>query len=82
MDLMSRKGERAKFKIFALLIAFNFSCFRGGETISNAEVFSPASPTSLARATPLKLQLYFVKVFAKLFLKSGRLRTNSKIIFC
>ena len=53
-------GEQAKFKFFALLIAFQFNCFRGGETISNAEVFSPASSTSLAGAALNKLKQYSI----------------------
>ena len=59
-NLVGRNGERVKLKIFALLIAFQFNCFRGGETISNAEVFSPASSTSLAGAALNKLKQYSI----------------------
>jgi len=31
MDLMSRKGEQVKFKIFAMQINFQISCSRGEE---------------------------------------------------
>ena len=30
-NLVGRNGERVKLKIFALLIAFQFNCFRGEE---------------------------------------------------
>ena len=53
-DLMCRTGEQVKFKFFTMQISFQISCFRGGETISNAEVFSPASSTSLAGADSKK----------------------------
>ena len=54
------KDERVKFKFFAIPIKFYFGCSRGGETISNAEVFSPASSTSLAGAALNKLKQYSI----------------------
>ena len=84
------KDERVKFKFFAIPIKFYFGCSRGGETISNAEVFSPASSTSLARAALSEITTLFYESFCPAFFKkresfrpvffekrkSSRLRTN------
>ena len=53
-NLVGRNGERVKLKIFALLIAFQFNCFRGEEDhLKRRSSSSPPPQLSLAWATSI-----------------------------
>ncbi|MCI5513808.1 MAG: hypothetical protein MR471_06810 [Clostridia bacterium] len=59
MDLMSRKGEQVKLKIFALQINFQIPCFRGEEDHLKAAINLSCCAIQIATFPAGKIGVFF-----------------------